>query len=323
MTSIDIDPDSELVDYVLFSLKTRALQDIIIQWGLNTSLDFDLITEEKRVDIYLITLGVRQSVSDETAEKLSKIIDKHYRSLKSEDRFNCVIYSSQNNQYPEHWIRDVLEALALDIEIKHWIEDGKLIARLDNVHDFRDAFYRLNESIDNEVAKLWEQGFIKLNSSVVQNVDEYILRWDLVKSYQEAYVPDWVEPRISLNISRLLLDSAKSYPGKTRITVKTPKIRSLVTKHHLSKWCMEFLNEMILYTEDRFTIKIRDVEELFALVNFLFLDEPTMSGNIMTFKSLETSLETSLEVSNSNVYNETVYLTADGYIKSINTAFLD
>lgn len=303
MTSIKIDPSSQLVDYILFALKTRAQSDISSRWGSNTSLNFDLITEEGRVDIYLIVTGSRQMVSEASTSDLTEIIDRHYHQLNTEDRLMCMVFDVKNSFHDHEWTSDVLNILDFNPGVNHRLDDGKIYLKLDRVVDFRTAFNNVNQKIVEELQRLWSSGIVNVHSAK----NDMIEQWDLIQAHENMYIPDWVEPRTTIKISELLLNAIASHPNKVRVTFKMPR-RSLVARHNIASWCREVLREKVLFTENMMTINILNVEEFHSLNNFIFLDEPTLNGGVSIFNSYLPS---------TNVVGEVVYLTSEGYIKSI------
>mgnify|MGYP001066128157 CR=1 FL=1 len=316
MTSIDIDTTSLTLDYTLFALKTRIAAEVSSKRGTNTTIDFNIVWENNIVEVYYkVGDQIELTSQNEQDEYLKKLIDKHYRNIPVKDRLLCKVLDPTVLPFPTQWSKDAIHVLNLNFDAdKHShditgvIKDDKIFVRLDNMEYFRDAYNKINSNLYEQISELWKTGVIKLDTTETEH-KHFITNWDLVKLKNDYYRPKWVEPRLEMfSASEMLLQAFKSYPDKTLLTFTSSNFKSLVSRHNISVWCKDILEEQVIYTEDKLSLKLLNIYEFYELLNYIFLREQFAHGNVCIFNTY---------VPETNVIGETTYLTSDGYIRSI------
>lgn len=301
MTSIDIDPTSTLVRYLLFALNTRARDDIVKIWGYSTTLDFDYTKND--IIVYLMVSGVRQTPSQQSLVHVGKIVDTHWVSTSIKNRLMCVIYSTVGSKYPEEWVRYMIDTLRYDTGVKISTRNGVVTANLSRTLDFNEAYNSVNHAISSSIENSWNSGVIKTANQ------QLIAKWDLTGSNSDMRIANWVEPRVEMPITRMLLDVQESMKkGETRTSVTLTIDSSPTIRHHIAVWCEEMLKQSVLFTMDKVVVHLTSVQEWNMLVNYIYMDKDTMTGKVQTYRSNNRSL---------NGENEAVYKTAEGWTRSI------
>lgn len=116
-------------------------------------------------------------------DDISRLINRHLYSFIDLYPY-CLVYDISHDEYPEQWLKTILPKLECGM-----YKDGSIFVDFDGVANFSSRWQDIHDKINNTLKDYYNRGVISLDG--VNNIDDFIDRWNLVKLRNGLYEPKW------------------------------------------------------------------------------------------------------------------------------------